>query len=169
MISLYLIRNYPDWLFCPVLCFKGNVCRNSDRAGPVKLFWVEAEETLLQTRVEIHISIPTRPFHWLIEMHFCHLKTVKCSVVCVFLRLRHHIWKANWFSVVRFIFLHYFLVCSVWTKWSSTLSQSGWQTSGRINCQAFWEVLAPCTRSSSCVSSYCMSRLQTYCCTQLSD
>lgn len=43
-------------------------------------------------------------------------------------------------------------VFSVWTKWFSTPSQSGWLTSGRISCRAFWEVSAPCIPSSSCVS-----------------
>lgn len=43
-----------------VLYFTGNICRNSDRAGPVKLLWVKAEEALLSTRVKIHstISVP---------------------------------------------------------------------------------------------------------------
>lgn len=62
--------------------------------------------------------------------------------------------------VARLVFLHFFLACLVWTKWSSTLSPSGWQTSGRISCQAFWEVSAPCTLLSSCVSSYCRFLLQ---------
>lgn len=58
--------------------------------------------------------------------------------------------------------LQHFLASSVWTKWSSTPSQSGWQTSGRISCRVSWEVLGPCTRSSSCVSWCCLFLLQTH-------
>lgn len=40
----------------PSPCFTGNICRDSYRSSPVKLFRVKAEETLLQTWVQNHAN-----------------------------------------------------------------------------------------------------------------
>lgn len=49
-------------MFCPFSRDTGNICRNSDWTGSVKLLRVEAEEAVLQTRVKFVMS--RQPFCW---------------------------------------------------------------------------------------------------------
>lgn len=117
-------------------CSSGDVCRDSDRSGPIKLLRAETEEALLQTRVKT--NEPT-------SKHFSYF-----SVICP---------KFAVSSLTFWDFLHV-PVSSGSTKWFSTPSRSGWRTSGRISCPASWEVSDPCTQSFSCVSCFCF--LQTF-------
>ncbi len=81
----------------PALYFTGNVCRDSDRSGPVELLWVEAEEALLQTWVEIHTSSQHIGCLRHISVIKENPKSVRCSVVCDFLRL--DVWSYQFLSL----------------------------------------------------------------------
>lgn len=58
-------------MFCPFSRHTGNICRNPDWTGSVKLLRVEAEEAMLQTWVKFVIFTPQQPFCWLSEEVFC--------------------------------------------------------------------------------------------------
>lgn len=66
-------------MFCPFSHHTGNICRNSDWTGSVKLLRVEAEEAMLQTRVKFVMS--RQPFCWYPEKCFAHVTNLKL-VVC---------------------------------------------------------------------------------------
>lgn len=92
----------------------------------------------------------TTTFCWSSKNCFAHIKNLKL-VVC------NDVTKVNEFPPIRHFF-HVFsdvAVSSVLTRLSSMLSQNGSQTSGRISCQEFWEVLVQCIQWSSYVSSKC--------------
>lgn len=46
-------------MFCPFSCYTGNICRNSDWTGSVKLLRIEAEEAMLQTWVNFDMFFTT--------------------------------------------------------------------------------------------------------------
>lgn len=100
------INNCPEYeyMFCPFSRHTGNICRNSDWTGSVKLLRVEAEEAMLQTWVKFVIFTPQQPFCWLSEKCFAHIKNLKL-IVC------NDVTKLNEFSPKRHSFL--FCCCSL--------------------------------------------------------
>lgn len=125
-------------MFCAFPRYTGNVCRNSDWIGSVKLLRIEAEEAMLQTWVE-------QPFCWSSENCVAHIQSL------------NDVTKINEFAPIRHFFLFFsdVAVSSVLTKLFSMLSQNGSRTSGRISCQEFWEVSVRCIQWSSYVSLNC--------------
>lgn len=79
-----LLLKYP----CnPALYFTGNVCRDSDRSGSVKLFWVEAEAALLPTWVQNHSKYLCYRVSFIYNWHKCFESQTSCVFSCTFLSL----------------------------------------------------------------------------------
>lgn len=79
-------------MFCAFPHYIGNICRNFDWTGSVKLLRVEAEEAMLQTWVKFVIFTLQQLFCWPSENCVAHIKNL------------NDVTKVNEFAPIRLFF-----------------------------------------------------------------